>query len=133
MFDVHNTCNTLLVYLTPVDIILSFLAVLYGFFNVSKFNKVQHWRSTLISCFIFAVVAEILIWQWMLGLLAFMGVLLMMVLQIFFVIDLLKTSKEYINDQLFVWGSRIEILVALAIGISAIVFSFTAIQIMNMG
>lgn len=131
IFDVHNTCNTILTWTTPVNIALAVLIMLYGFFNNVRFdNDFPGWRSTFISSVVFAIIAEVFIWLWQLALMAFMFAMLMLILQGLFLFDFLRHSKSQLtDDRLFVWLIRIELILATILVITDILFSYTAIVI----
>ena len=125
--------NAFLLFLLPINILLSLGLLIYGLRQQDRIVKKvpKGWRSTLIVNVLLSVIAEIFVWQSQLGLLAFLIALFCLVIEALFSFDLWRVSRDYLPGAFLSWGAGISSIFSTVLAIAVITFSCVAISLIN--
>lgn len=125
--------NAVLLFLLPLNILLSTALLIYGLRQQSQIakNVPKGWRTTLITNVVLSIIAEIFVWQSQLGLLAFLIALFCLVIEALFSFDLWRVSRDYLPGAFLSWGAGISSVFSLILAVAVIIFSYVAISLIN--
>lgn len=125
--------NAILLFLLPLNILLSTALLIYGLRQQSQIakNVPKGWRTTLITNVVLSIIAEIFVWQSQLGLLAFLIALFCLVIESLFSFDLWRVSRDCLPGAFLSWGAGISSIFSLVLAVAVITFSYVAISLIN--